>query len=328
MGPILEMKGVIKRYGKRLALDGFDLVVPQGSVFGLVGSNGAGKTTTMMIIAGLTKRNAGTVRLFGGGDYDSVEHAGRISMMPQDSDLPSDACVRELLMYYAELQGISRKDAGREVMDVIEWVHLSDRINSCVRTLSHGMKRRVVIAQALLGNPELIMLDEPLSGLDPREVINVRNMLINRRGRQTIIISSHNLHEVELVCDHVAFIENGRTIRQDTMKSMTGHTSLLLYHLADWCGNEDELRKIVKCLDIDLQECSVSDGAKYLLSCKYDERLQTASDVNAGILGYLLEKGMGILSVHRGEGLEKVFIDNSPVVGGKISKDSVKSFQK
>ena len=174
MSASLVCQGVVKRYGRTCALDGMDLVVPKGSIFGLVGSNGAGKTTLMSVAAGLVRPCDGLVNVLGDGPFNPERHRGRLSLLPQDSHLPFYARISDLLSYYARLQGLTGSAVETAVKDVLEQVHLGDRARAKIRALSHGMLRRVAVAQALLGNPELIFLDEPMSGLDPAEVLNLR----------------------------------------------------------------------------------------------------------------------------------------------------------
>lgn len=308
----LELQDVVKHYGRRKALDGFTLTVPGGTVFGLVGSNGAGKTTTLTVAVGMLRRRAGEVNLLGLGPFDPVLHAGRVTLLPQDTQLPPQSSVRELLVYYAELQGMAPAQALAGVNEVVEWVHLSDRADSRIRSLSHGMKRRVMIAQAFLGDPDLILLDEPLSGLDPKEVVNIRNLLGKRRAGQTIVVSSHNLHEVERVCDHVAFIENGRTIRQDTMDAVTGRKHVLSYRVGEGGVPLEQIRAKLPSAALEVTERDTSAAAGRRLVCRYSGTDGNAADVNAVILSALLDAEVEILEVRQGSELEQAYLVSGP----------------
>jgi ABC-type multidrug transport system ATPase subunit len=296
----LQLRGLRKRYGRRHALDGFDLEVPAGSMLGLVGSNGAGKTTAFAIVGGCIAADAGEVDILGAGPFRPERHAGRLTLLPQDSDLPRHARVNELLYFYARLQGVPGPQARRQAAEVLEWVHLADRADSAVRTLSHVMKRRVMVAQAFLGDPELILLDEPLNGLDPKEVVNIRNFLRARRGRQTIVISSHNLHEIELVCDRVAFIEKGRLVRTDTLEAITGRANVLRYLVDPGPLPAEELR--AACADADF---TLDPGE---IACRYGAGRQ-AADLNAAVLPILLRHGVRLRSIEQGDRLENVYMD-------------------
>lgn len=231
-GVALSTRDLVKRYGRHLALNGFTLSIPQGAVLGLVGPNGAGKTTWMMTVAGFLRASSGSIDILGRGSFDATIHSGRIAILPQDSELPLEATPIDLLVQYARLQGLSRTEAVSSAEQILKAVNLSDRARSAIRTLSHGMRKRVMLAQCFVGAPELVLLDEPLNGLDPVEQARMRNFIHARRGRQTIVISSHNLTDVEILCTHVAMVEKGRVERFATVKSLTREIGRVAYSLA------------------------------------------------------------------------------------------------
>ena len=226
IGFALETRGLVKRYGRRRVLDGFTLAVPRGAVLGLVGANGAGKTTWMMTVAGLLRPASGTIDILGNGPFDAAVHAGRFALLPQDSELPLEATPAGLFYRFGRLQGLSANEARRSAAEVLAAVNLAGRANSSIRSLSHGMRMRVRVAQCFLGNPDLVLLDEPLNGLDPLEADRLRRFIRAHAGRQTIVVSSHNLHDVEQLCTHVAFVEKGRVTRMDTLGALTRGRSL------------------------------------------------------------------------------------------------------
>lgn len=297
----LEMAGVVKRYGRRNALDGLDLSIPRGSVCGLVGSNGAGKTTAMGVAVGLLRCGRGEVNLLGAGPFRTASHAGKVALLPQDTDLPLQCRVTEILVYYAELQGMSRPEARRAASEATEWVHLADRADSKISSLSHGMRRRLLIAQAFLGDPELVLLDEPLSGLDPKEVVNIRGLLRRHGNERTIVISSHNLHEIERVCDHVVFIEKGRRVRQDSMAVVTGQEHVLSYR----CGRGGPPLDAIRGR---LPSVVIETGDEGTFVCRYTEADGTAAAVNAAVLQCLLDARVEILEVRQGSELESAYL--------------------
>ncbi len=299
--PALELCGVVKRYGRLTALDGLDLTVPRGALFGLVGSNGAGKTTAMALSVGLLHGHAGSVNLFGEGPFDPMRHAGRVTLLPQDARLPLHARVGELLGWYAALQGLPPHEAACAVEEALEWVHLADRRLAPVRTLSHGMMRRVTIAQAFLGHPELVLLDEPMSGLDPREAARVRRILRRRRAAQTVVISSHDLRELETLCDTAAFVERGRRVRQDSMEALTCRGRTLVYHI----GGPAPLAELrVACPEVGW--LSSPDGGR--LTAQFAPDGPAAESVNARALQVLLRAGTGVLEIRRGASLESEYL--------------------
>lgn len=300
MTAALQFENVVKHYGKTCALAGLTLRVPRGSIFGLVGSNGAGKTTLLSIAAGQVRPQAGTTNVLGRGAFSPATHAGRVTLLPQDAGLPYYARADHLLTYYARLQGMGRGEAERSVRDVLAWVHLADRAKNRVRSLSHGMKRRVTIAQAFLGNPDLVLLDEPMSGLDPAEVKNIRRLIRERKERQTILISSHMLYELQHLCDHVAIIERGKLVRQDTMQAMIRHSHRLVYHL----GTTPPIERLREALPGVVFEWNVQ--VEELAAVYHDTDLDPAV-LNARVLPLLLEAGCAITEVTRGSDLESEY---------------------
>lgn len=303
MTPAVRIRKLTKRYGTTTALDNMNLEIPEGAVFGMVGRNGAGKTTSLMIMAGLIRADAGDIDILGKGPFKPETHGGDLTLLPQDAHLPGHATVYHTLEYLARLQGIPRASIKPVLDEVLTWVNLTDRAKDKVRTLSHGMLRRLTVAQAFLGEPRLVLLDEPTSGLDPEQVVQIRNLILSRRNRQTIIISSHILSEIEAACDTVAFIEKGRTIRQDTLNEITGRDRILTIHLAPGPLPLEALRTVLPQADI---RCSPDNS---LLSIVFNTGLTSHAQVNRAVLPILLDHGAGVLEIHSGTSLEKEFLN-------------------
>jgi ABC-2 type transport system ATP-binding protein len=303
--PALEIRDLVKCYGARRALNGLTLTVPRHTVAGLVGSNGAGKTTMMMTVAGFLRPTSGSVNLLGQGPFDAEVHKGRFSILPQDSDLPLASRPLELLVQYGRLQGLGRTEAARSAQEMLAAVHLGDRLNSPIRALSHGMRKRVMMAQCFIGNPELVLLDEPLSGLDPVEVAHMRAFILQRKTRQTIVISSHNLHDIEQVCDHVAFVEKGRTVRFARIGELTGKASVLSYLLA---AEPTDIPALMQALPggatLDF------NPAKLTLICRYPAGKVAPQEVNASLLP-ALQAQCGLVSITQGNSLEEEYLKHS-----------------
>jgi ABC-type multidrug transport system ATPase subunit len=295
----LQFRGVVKCYGRLRALDQLDLEVPQGSIFGLVGSNGAGKTTAMALAVGLLRADAGTLELLGDGPFTPERHAGRVALLPQDSSFPPHARVEELLRFYGRIQGMAVAALVPAIDELLDWVHLQDRRRSPVRTLSHGMKRRLAIAQAFLGRPELVLLDEPLNGLDPKEAARVRDLIRQRRGRQTIVISSHQLTDIEALCDHVAFVEKGRRVRQDTLDKIVRRSHCVTYHIGS--GTLPLARLAAELPEVTWEQ----HGNRVVASFP---SAYTAEALNTAALRLFLEAGVGILEIRRGSDLESEYL--------------------
>ena len=216
---VIEIQSLTKQYGSIQAVDDLSLQIPGGGVFGLLGPNGSGKTTTMGMLLGLIRPTSGTIRLFGdvaeGVHPDALRRIGAIVEEPSFYPYLSG---RNNLRYF---QGIGGNGSSDEVDRLLELVGLSERASSKFHTYSMGMKQRLGIAYALLGNPEVLFLDEPTNGLDPAGMAEVRSLIreVASSGR-TVLLSSHLLHEVEQVCDSVAILSRGRLIAQGRVQEL------------------------------------------------------------------------------------------------------------
>ena len=208
---VIETTSLTKRYGRIVAVDGLSMEVPRGHVFGLLGPNGSGKTTTMSMLLGLVRPTAGSFSLFGASTHheSALHRVGAIIETPTFYPYLSG---RQNLAYF---QGILGGGTAAELDDLLEQVGLADRGNDRFHTYSLGMKQRLGLAYALLGDPELLFLDEPTNGMDPAGMAEVRELIRSLgTGERTVLLSSHLLHEVEEVCDSVAILSKGRLIAQ------------------------------------------------------------------------------------------------------------------
>ena len=300
-GVAVRTKDLVKRYGPRRALDGLTLSVPNGAVMGLVGANGAGKTTWMLTVAGLLHPTSGTVDVLGIGPFDAARHCGLVSVLPQDAELPPELSPLELLRSFARLQGLSAADARKTAADVLEAVNLADRAKSPVRTLSHGMRKRVMVAQCFIGRPKLILLDEPLNGLDPVEAERLRRMISEYRGTCTIVISSHQLGDIEQMCTHVAFIEKGRVVRADTLRAVTQTDEQTSYVLSHAPSDMAALSAAVPGASFSWSE------ETHTLACAFSSAAGGAAAVNRHLLPALLAQG-DVISVSVGVTLEQAYL--------------------
>jgi ABC-2 type transport system ATP-binding protein len=304
MDAAIETRDLVKRYGRRHALDGLTLTVPRYAVLGLIGPNGAGKTTWMMTVAGFLRPTSGSINLLGAGPFAAENHSGRVTILPQDSELPLESRPLELLVHYGRLQGLPKAEAERSALEMLRDVNLEDRLKTPIRALSHGMRKRVMIAQCFIGFPEVVLLDEPLSGLDPREVARMRDFLIRRRGRQTMVISSHNLHDIEIMCTHVAFIENGRTIRMAALEAVTEAQHRLVYRVTRLPADLAALQAAVPDAAFETSEADAT------VTCSFTGAALTPDAVNAALVPALL-KQTGLLSISQGSSLEREYLENT-----------------
>ena len=297
MNEAVMTRALVKRYGRHAALNGFTLAVPRGSITGLVGRNGAGKTTWMMTVAGFVRPNSGEVNILGRGAFDASVHAGKFSILPQDSDLPNEGRVRALLVAYGRLQGLSAREAAKSADGLVAAFNLSDKAKSTIRSLSHGMRKRVAVAQAFLGEPEVVMLDEPLSGLDPVEADRLRSFILSRRGKSTIVVSSHQLDDIERLCTHVAFVADGKVERMETLRALTSDTGRVAYSLKSM--PTDLAAIAAACPGV-----ALSAGGSTVVA-EFGPDL-AAEAVNAALLPGLLE--FGVVSVQPGRSLADAYL--------------------
>lgn len=206
---ILSIRGLTRTFGTFTALNNVTFDVPRGTIFGLVGPNGAGKTTMFSIVAGFLQPTQGSIELLGSHAPGATELLGRVSILPQDALFDRNLMILDQLVLYRRLQGATGAEAKAEVADALTRVGLGDYLERGAGVLSHGMTKRLGIAQAFLGNPDLIILDEPTAGLDPRNAKRVRDVIRELSENSTVIVSSHNLAELEDLCDHVVILDRG-----------------------------------------------------------------------------------------------------------------------
>lgn len=205
---IIQCRQLNHVYSGKVALSNVNFELDAGGAIGLVGPNGAGKTTLLSILSGFLRPTSGRVGLFG-YPPGAVQLIGKVSALPQDAKLDPSFTLREQLVFYARLQGMSTHQANLEAGRVLEQVALTEIAHEKPPALSHGMAKRASIAQALIGNPALVLLDEPTAGLDPVNVRTVRSVIAEQSTTTTFIISSHNLTELDRLCRQVLLLENG-----------------------------------------------------------------------------------------------------------------------
>jgi ABC-2 type transport system ATP-binding protein len=219
---VLETKGLTKHYGNFVAVDNLNLNVNRGEVFGLLGPNGAGKTTTILMLLGLTEPTRGQVRVLG---FDPVRQPlsvkARVGYMPDQVGFYDELTARENLIYIAKLNGIPRSEIQRRVEDAIERVRLTPVIDKRTGTFSRGMRQRLGLADVLIKNPQLIIMDEPTQGLDPELAHEFLGLIQSlKEDGTTILLSSHLLHQVQAVCDRVGLFSQGRMVLQGTVPEL------------------------------------------------------------------------------------------------------------
>lgn len=227
---MIEVKNLTKRYGQNLALDRVSFTIQEGTIVGFLGPNGAGKSTTMNIMTGCLSATAGHVRIDGHDIFDEADKAKKlIGYLPEQPPLYMSETPEEYLRFVGRAKGLKKGELERQVEEVIRQTKLEDVRRRLISKLSKGYKQRVGIAQALLGNPKVIILDEPTVGLDPRQIIEIRDLIHELGEQRTVILSSHILSEVQAVCGTVLIISRGRLVACDTPENLEkvlagGHT--------------------------------------------------------------------------------------------------------
>ncbi len=295
----IETTGLKRSFGAFPALRGIDLRVPAGSVFGLVGPNGAGKTTTFSILCGFLHPTEGAAKVLGHDPRDRAALSGKLGALPQDAPLPTRMSAFDALCYWGELSGLSRVDAKNDAVRWLDRVGLQEHARKKGPQLSHGMAKRVALAQAFLGDPRLVLLDEPTSGLDPKTAHEIKQIIKREAGTRTVVVSSHDLAQIEELCDSVAILDKGSVVQQGTLGDVTGRGELVRLHLAD-----DEADQATAALSaLAFVTHAAFDRAERTL----EARVQGAPPEEAvpAILKAALQAGARVVGVTRGQRLEE-----------------------
>ncbi|MFC6019958.1 ABC transporter ATP-binding protein [Plantactinospora solaniradicis] len=228
MTPALEINGLTKRFGEKLAVDAIDLRVPRGSFYGLVGQNGAGKTTTLSMAVGLLRPDDGTARIFGADVWSAPDEAkALVGVLPDGLAMPERLTGREVLTFLGLLRGMARDEVLRRADELLDVLELSGAGGTLVIEYSTGMRKKIGLATALLHAPRLLVLDEPFEAVDPVSAATIKTILRGFvRGGGSIVLSSHVMALVEQLCDHVAVVDAGRVAAAGTLDEVRGSRSL------------------------------------------------------------------------------------------------------
>jgi len=222
LSPLIEVRNLTKQYGQRKAIDNINFSIKAGEVVGFLGPNGAGKTTTMNIMTGFIAATHGDVSIDGIDVIAEPEKAKRnIGYLPDTPPVYLDMRVEEYLNFVADIKGVRRSQRKEMVKYVMEQVSISDIPKRLIKNLSRGYKQRVGLAQAMIGNPKVIIMDEPTIGLDPKQIIEMRDVIKNLGKKYTVILSSHIMQEVSAVCDRMMIINRGKIVAQGTPESLS-----------------------------------------------------------------------------------------------------------
>ncbi len=306
---MIEVKNLVKKYGDHLAVDHLSFHVEKGQIYGFLGPNGAGKSTTMNIMTGYIASTDGEVIINGHNILEEPEEAKKcIGYLPEQPPLYFDMTVKEYLKFAAELKKVPRDRRENQIKDVMKMVGITNMQERLIKNLSKGYRQRVGLAQAILGYPEIIILDEPTVGLDPKQIIEIRELIRKLAKNHTIILSSHILSEVSEVCDYILIINNGKLVASDTtdnLEKMTMGSNTLELSVK---GDRERMKNILDQME-EIREVEwVKSEEQDLVSLKITTDENT--DVREKIFYKMAEKQMPIMDMHSTKiSLEDIFLE-------------------
>ncbi len=316
---MIEVTNLVKRYGNHTAVDQLSFTVEDGQIYGFLGPNGAGKSTTMNIMTGYLAATEGQVLINGHDIMEEPAEAKKcIGYLPEMPPLYQDMTVYEYLKFAAELKKLPKKDIKDQIAAVMEKVKISEMADRLIKNLSKGYKQRVGLAQAILGDPKIIILDEPTVGLDPKQIIEIRDLIKSLGKKHTVILSSHILSEVSAVCDHIMIISHGKLAASDTPENLIKLTSASTDIRLEIKGDMNQLKEALRDISgVDYVECNQFDQTSkqgtYTVHVKdtQDMNGKTASgDVREAIFYKMVECNAPILEmVTTTKSLEDVFLE-------------------
>lgn len=296
MSYLIEARHLTKSFGQQQVLQDLTFSLRAGEPIALIGPNGAGKTTLFSLLCGFLPPSSGELTVLGHKPGSSALF-GRVSALPQDAMLDPNFSLLTQLSFFGQLQGMTKTAALAESRRVLSLVDLAASAEQKATALSHGMRKRVAIAQALMGSPELVMLDEPTAGLDPVNALQLRQLIADLSGEASFIISSHNIFELERLCGTVLYLEHGRLVQQSAVRSASTQSYLTLTLEA---GAYPDLLPTLRSLP---GVIAVSDSQKYEYVLQFDAEL--APDFDLTVLMALRQHGWRYRQLTKGQTLEQ-----------------------
>ena len=303
---VIEVKNLVKRYGDHVVLDHLNFTVQSGQIYGFLGPNGAGKTTTMNILTGYIGMTEGSVTINGHDLLEEPDAVRRsIGYLPEMPPLYADMTPREYLTFAAELKKLPKAERADAVEEVMALTQLTSMENRLIRNLSKGYRQRVGLAQAVLGFPEVIILDEPTVGLDPQQIIDIRNLIRGLAGRHTVILSSHILSEVQEVCDHILMLHHGRLVADGTPEELERELRDNALELTIKVSGENTVRGVLAGV-AGIRRVEVAPAGS---ECRVVVWPEGERDLREDIFHVCASAGLPLLGMQfRTAGLEQVFL--------------------
>ncbi len=294
---MIEVKGLVKKYGNHLAVDHLSFTVERGQILGFLGPNGAGKSTTMNMLTGYISATEGTVIINGHDIYEEPEEAKKsIGYLPEQPPVYPDMTVREYLVFVAELKKVPKPQRKSMIEEIMDRISLREAEHRLIKHLSKGYRQRVGFAQAIIGYPEVIILDEPTVGLDPMQIIEVRDLIRDLAKRHTIILSSHILSEISAVCDTIMIINRGKLIASDTPEMLAKHQKGMNNLSLSVKGDKHIVEKALSILD-GIEKIEVKKNKEtQLVEVSIQQSLD--SDIREGVFYALANRNCPIYEMH------------------------------
>lgn len=267
---MIQIKNLTKKYGNFVAVDNLTFEINNGEIIGLLGQNGAGKTTTMNMITGFIEPTEGNILIDGEDILKNGKNIRKkIGYMPENTPLYKDLTVKEFVKFMAELKYVSKSEIKKEVEEILKKVGIIDVKNKLIKNLSRGYKQRVSLAGALIGNPEILILDEPTVGLDPKQIVEIRELIKELGKSRTVILSSHILSEVSQICEKVIIINKGKLVTIDSPSNLEKNvtiTNSIIVTVEDKDNNMKNLEnKYDEILKVELQKDNEDGTKQYLI---------------------------------------------------------------
>ena len=306
---MIEINHLVKKYGEHVAVDDLTLTVEPGKIYGFLGPNGAGKSTTMNMITGYLGATSGEVKINGHDIFADPQEAKKcVGYLPEIPPLYTEMTVREYLDFVAELKGLDKKVRKTQTEEIMELTHTKEVSERLIRNLSKGYRQRVGFAQAIMGYPDVIILDEPTVGLDPKQIIEVRELIKELGKKHTVILSSHILTEISAVCDHVFILSKGKLVASDStehlLERMSGAQEIALLVKEKEQRMEELLKELPGVAEVSREPGEAAEEVLFHVTAERGE------DIREALFHACAKEEIPVLEMHtETKSLEDVFLE-------------------
>ena len=306
---LIEINHLVKKYGEHVAVDDLTLTVEPGKIYGFLGPNGAGKSTTMNMITGYLGATSGEVKINGHDIFADPQEAKKcVGYLPEIPPLYTEMTVREYLDFVAELKGLDKKVRKTQTEEIMELTHTKEVSERLIRNLSKGYRQRVGFAQAIMGYPDVIILDEPTVGLDPKQIIEVRELIKELGKKHTVILSSHILTEISAVCDHVFILSKGKLVASDStehlLERMSGAQEIALLVKEKEQRMEELLKELPGVAEVSREPGEAAEEVLFHVTAERGE------DIREALFHACAKEEIPVLEMHtETKSLEDVFLE-------------------